>query len=60
MPTFAILYQRIDHKVVNGRPEKETVREIEKIGYDQIRGELVTLNQVIKLASNTYYKIYPL
>jgi hypothetical protein len=52
-----VLYQKIEHSIVNQRPVKRVKREIEKIYYDQAKGDLVSKSEKLTLQSNTIYKI---
>ena len=45
---------------MQGRPIKRVKREIEKATYDQAKGDLLSKNDKLVLASNTVYKIVSL
>lgn len=59
-PVFAILYQRMEHSIIQGRPIKRIKREICKVCYDQGKGDLVSKNEKLVLPSNTVYKMVAL
>jgi hypothetical protein len=44
-PVFAVLYQRIEHSLVQGKPVKRIRREIEKSYYDYQKGDLLSKNE---------------
>jgi hypothetical protein len=44
-PVFAVLYQRIEHSLVQGKPVKRVRREIEKSYYDYQKGDLLSKNE---------------
>lgn len=44
-PVFAVLYQRIEHSLVQGKPIKRIRREIEKSYYDYQKGDLLSKNE---------------
>ena len=44
-PVFAVLYQRIEHSLVQGKPVKRVRREIEKSYYDYQKGDFLSKNE---------------
>ena len=57
---FGLLYQKIEHIQVNGKPCQQIRREFEKLIYDRVREELVSTDERIQFPTNTTYKAIPM
>lgn len=59
-PCFAVLYQRMEHGMSQGRILKKVKKEVEKHYFDNQRSDLSSKGEKLTLASDTVYKIVPL
>jgi len=60
MPVFGVLYYRIEHTQVGGRPVQHIKREFEKHFYDRAKGDLTSGTLRLEFSSNTTYRVDPL